>query len=134
MFEVPFPVESIVQPDCQAGSQEQVFPSAKGMSRGVITRVVRSFGSTWGLVRAAEAEHDSFFNLQSMLNKADFANLRVGQEVEFDEEAYQPNGTRVLRLRIVWVEPYGDFLDRSKAGNKGAEGTSGPSLLPGVQG
>jgi cold shock CspA family protein len=134
VFEVPFPVESNGQPDRQARSWKQVFPADKRMSRGVITKVVRSFGSTWGLVRRAEAKHESFFNLQSMVNKAEFANLRVGQQVEFDEEAYQASGTRALRLRLVWVEPYGDFLNRSEAGNKESEATPEPSLLPGVQG
>ena len=134
MFEVQGPVESNCQSDRQAGSQERVFQAGKSMSRGEITKVVRSFGSTWGRVRHAETEHESFFNLESMLNKADFANLRVGQEVEFDEAADQRIGTRALRIRPVWVEPYSDFLNRSQPGNKGAEATPGPSLMPGVQG
>jgi cold shock CspA family protein len=134
VFKVPGTVESQGQPDRQAGTPKRVFPAGKSMSRGEITKVVRSFGSTWGRVRHAGTEHESFFNLESMLNKADFANLRVGQEVEFDQAADQPNGTRALRIRLVWVEPYSDFLNRSEAGNKGAEATPGSSMLPGVQG
>jgi cold shock CspA family protein len=134
VFEVPGPVESKGQPDRQAGSSKRVFQADKGMSRGEITKVVRSFGSTWGRVRHAGAEHESFFNLESMLNKADFANLRVGQEVEFDEAADQRIGTRALRIRPMWVEPYSDFLNRSQPGNKEGEETPRPSALPGVQG
>jgi cold shock CspA family protein len=134
VFKVPGPIESKGQPDRQAGSRKRVCQAGKSMSRGEITKVVRSFGSTWGRVRHAGAEHESFFNLESMLNRADFPNLRVGQEVDFDEAADQRIGTRALRIRPVWVEPYSDFLNRSQPGNKGAEATPEPSLVPGVQG
>jgi cold shock CspA family protein len=134
VFEVPCPVESEGQSDCQAWLQNGVLQAGTGMSRGVITKVVRSFGSTWGLVRQADAKHELFFNLQSMLNKADSANLRVGQEVEFDEEVDQANGTRALRMRPVWVEPYSDFINRSRPDNKGAEAAPTQPAWPGVQG
>jgi cold shock CspA family protein len=102
------------------------------MSRGVITKVVLSFGSAWGRARPFGAKHESFFNLESMLNGADFANLRVGQEVEFDEEPDKANGKRALRIRLVWVEPYSDFLNRSWEGIKEAEETPEFSASPGI--
>jgi cold shock CspA family protein len=99
------------------------------MSRGVITKVVRSFGSSWGLVLPAGAKDESVFNRESMLNRADFERLRVGQELEFDLEA---DRTRALRIRVVWVEPYSDFLDQSHQGVKESGATPEPPQFPRV--
>jgi cold shock CspA family protein len=131
VFEVPRCVESNCQQARQAGSQELVVEAGKSMSRGVITKVIRSFGSTWGRVRPAGAKPELFFNLESMLNRADFATLRVGQEVEFDEEADMANGTRALRIREVWVEPYSDLLSQSRPAVEEAGAIPGSSALLG---
>jgi len=71
------------------------------MTRGVVMKVVRSFGSEWGRVRIAKTGEDCFFNRSSLLRPLDFDALALGQEVKFVEEPDRVNGTHATRMTIV---------------------------------
>jgi cold shock CspA family protein len=77
------------------------------VSRGSIAKVIRSYGSEWGRIRASDGAREVFFNLASMKDPDAFERLRVGEYVDFDEENDRANGTRavnvVLRARPVAV-------------------------------
>jgi hypothetical protein len=71
------------------------------MTRGVVMKVVRSYGSEWGRVRVAGLGHECFFNRSSLVRPADFDSLTLGQEVKFVEEPDRVNGTHATRMTIV---------------------------------
>jgi cold shock CspA family protein len=73
------------------------------MTRGVVMKVVRSFGSEWGRVRVAKTGQDCFFNRSSLKRPGDFEALALGQEVSFVEEPDRVNGTHATRMTIVIV-------------------------------
>jgi hypothetical protein len=75
------------------------------MTRGVVTKVVRSYGSEWGKVRAEGTDYESFFNRTSLAKAGDFALVEVGQTVEFVEEPDRANGTRAVQLTILSDAP-----------------------------
>jgi cold shock CspA family protein len=68
------------------------------MTKGSITKVVTSFGSTWGRITPLGESSQVFFNLESFAEPANFEDLKEGQEVEFDQEPDRANGTRAVRL------------------------------------
>jgi cold shock CspA family protein len=68
------------------------------MSAGRISKIVTSFGSKWGRVRAYGHSQELFFNPQSLGRPEEFDDLREGQEVEFDQEPDRANGSRAVRL------------------------------------
>jgi cold shock CspA family protein len=68
------------------------------MSTGRISKIVTSFGSKWGRVRAYGHTQELFFNPQSLGRPEEFDDLREGQEVKFDQEPDRANGTRAVRL------------------------------------
>ena len=71
------------------------------MTSGVVTKIVRSFGSEWGRVRTASTGVDCFFNRTSMVHPNDFEALQLGQEVTFDSEPDKVNGSRAEHLALV---------------------------------
>jgi cold shock CspA family protein len=71
------------------------------MSSGVVTKIVRAFGSEWGRVRTAQTGIDCFFNKASMLHPGEFETLSLGQEVTFDSEPDMVNGFRAAHLTIL---------------------------------
>ena len=71
------------------------------MTSGVVTKIVRAFGSEWGRVRTAQSGIDCFFNKASMLHPADFEALKLGQEVTFDSAPDMVNGSRAEHLTIL---------------------------------
>ena len=84
------------------------------MTSGRVTKLVTSFGARWGRVRADHVRSnadslDTFFNSDSMVHPEDFATLREGQDVEFDEEPDRANGVHAVRLTISARVPYTDF-------------------------
>jgi cold shock CspA family protein len=68
------------------------------MTPGRVTKIVSSFGATWGRVQPHGESRQLFFNLESLARPADFTDMTEGQEVEFDEEADRANGTRAVHL------------------------------------
>jgi cold shock CspA family protein len=68
------------------------------VTSGEITKVVRTHGSAWGKIRPQGATRNVFFNLASLVRKADFENLEAGQEVEFEEVSDQVNGSHAVNL------------------------------------
>lgn len=68
------------------------------MTAGRITKIVTSFGATWGRVQPHGESRELFFNLESLARPADFNEMKEGQEVEFDEEADRANGARAVHL------------------------------------
>jgi cold shock CspA family protein len=89
------------------------------MTVGRITRLVRSFGSGWGLIRPAGDLREVFFNGASLVHPDDFARIEKEQEVEFEEQIDQVNGTRAVRVTLLargryW--PLGNIGDRQTDG------------------
>lgn len=68
------------------------------MTHGVIVKLVRSYGSRWGRIQPMGTSRDVFFNQASLPEGADFAALRDGQVVEFEEEPDRANGTHAVRI------------------------------------
>lgn len=68
------------------------------MTHGKIIKLVRSYGSRWGRIQPLGTRREIFFNQASLCEGADFASLRDGQVVEFDEEPDRANGTHAVRI------------------------------------
>jgi hypothetical protein len=68
------------------------------MSRGSIAKLVRSYGSEWGRIRARDGAREVFFNLASMSDPDAFHALKVGEYVDFDEANDRANGTRAVNV------------------------------------
>lgn len=68
------------------------------MSRGSIAKLVRSYGSEWGRIRARDGAREVFFNLSSMKDPDAFHALKVGEYVDFDEANDRANGTRAVNV------------------------------------
>lgn len=83
------------------GSREDLFAERQPMRRGVISKVVSSYGSEWGRIRPVGLEVECFFNRASLLHPGDFAGLEPGQAVEFDDEPDRVHGTRAVRVAMV---------------------------------
>ena len=70
------------------------------MIRGKIVKLVQSYGSTWGRIQPNGTSREVFFNQASLPEHADFAGLREGQVVEFDEEPDRANGTHAVHVLL----------------------------------
>lgn len=68
------------------------------MTRGSIAKIVRSYGSEWGRIRARDGAREVFFNLASMKDPGAFPTLKVGEYVDFDEQNDRANGTRAVNV------------------------------------
>ncbi len=99
--QVPRDFEPVVQQPQQARFLRRTRRQGQPMTNGVVTKIVRSFGSEWGRVRTAKTGVDCFFNRASMLHPADFETLSLGQEVTFESEPDMVNGSRAERLKIL---------------------------------
>lgn len=75
------------------------------MTLGKITKLVTSYGSTWGRIQPEGETREVFFNPETLVEPTEYSALKVGQEVEFDEEKDRANGTHAVRVRIRSVEP-----------------------------
>ena len=73
------------------------------MTAGKVTKLVRSFGSTWGRIQPDGETREVFFNAASLVHAPGYANLEIGQGVEFEEERDLANGTRATQVRVVTV-------------------------------
>lgn len=76
------------------------------MLTGTVTKLVKSFGSTWGRVRPARRTADRgsrhvFFNVASLIDASDFARLSEGSAVQFNVRRDRANGVSALRMRIL---------------------------------
>jgi cold shock CspA family protein len=74
------------------------------MSRGTVSKVVRSFGARWGRVRPDGEPREVFFNASMFVDVSDYERIAVGQRVEYDEEADRANGSRAIRIRLLSAE------------------------------
>jgi len=79
------------------------------MNHGKIVQLVRSYGSRWGRIQPTGTSREVFFNQASLPEDTDFAELREGQVVEFDEEPDRANGTHATHIVL------GDLPQRMKA-------------------
>ena len=75
----------------------------KTMTAGKVTKLVRTFGSTWGRIQPDGETREVFFNAASLVVASGYADLEIGQEVEFEEERDLANGTRAIHIRTVAV-------------------------------
>ena len=69
------------------------------MTRGRVSKLVKSYGSTWGRIRPAGETREIFFNPATLVEPEQFPGILVGQDVEFDEELDRANGTHAVRVR-----------------------------------
>lgn len=70
------------------------------MIAGKITRLVTSYGSTWGRIKPDGEAREVFFNPETLADPSQYAGMLLGQDVEFDEEPDRANGTHAVRVRI----------------------------------
>ena len=75
------------------------------MTLGKITKLVTSYGSTWGRIQPDGETREVFFNPETLVEPSDYAALKLGQTVEFDEEQDRANGTHAVRVRLKTAEP-----------------------------
>ncbi len=68
------------------------------VSFGKICKLTRSYGSRWGRIQPIGSDEAIFFNTASLPEGTDFASLRDGQMVEFEEEPDRANGTHAVRV------------------------------------
>ncbi len=70
------------------------------MTTGTIVKLVRSYGSRWGRIQPTGTAREIFFNQASLPEDTDFAGLREGQIVQFDEERDRANGTHAFHILL----------------------------------
>ncbi len=77
------------------------------MTRGSVTKLVKSYGSTWGRIKPQGGDREVFFNTASLDEAVEFSSLDVGQVVEFEEHADNVNGAHAEHVVTVdhGVEP-----------------------------
>jgi cold shock CspA family protein len=69
------------------------------MVRGSITKLVTSYGSSWGRIKPESEAREVFFNPRSLIDPTEYDGLILGEEVEFEEEPDRANGTHAIRVR-----------------------------------
>jgi cold shock CspA family protein len=74
------------------------------MSRGSVSKVVRSYGASWGRIMPDGEPREVFFNASTLVDASDYEQMTVGQRVEYDEEPDRANGTRAIRVRLLAAE------------------------------
>jgi hypothetical protein len=75
------------------------------MTRGTITKVVKTHGSLWGFIQPQGSSHRAFFNAASFDEADGFDAAEEGLLVEFDEEKDPVNGFRAMHLAIARDAP-----------------------------
>jgi len=80
------------------------------VTKGTITKVVRTHGSLWGFIQPLESSRRAFFNTASFDQADGFDAAEEGLAVEFDEEKDPVNGSRAVHLAIT--------LDASRAAGR----------------
>ena len=71
------------------------------MTQGSITKLVTSYGSTWGRIQPVGETREIFFNSAALDEAVDFLSLGVGQVVEFQERADHVNGSHAEHVLLV---------------------------------
>jgi cold shock CspA family protein len=71
---------------------------------GRITKLVTTFGSTWGRIAPDGESRGVFFNAVSMDGGVDFLSLSIGQDVEFEERPDQINGSHAEHVVLMLAE------------------------------
>jgi cold shock CspA family protein len=74
------------------------------MTRGSVTKLISSYGSIWGRIKPDGQAREVFFNPGTLIDPAEYDELILGKEVEFDEEPDRANGTHAIRVRIRLAE------------------------------
>ena len=70
------------------------------MTTGTITKLVTTFGSSWGRIGVSGRTREVFFNLASLKDPHEFAGLHEGQAVEFDEIVEAVNRRHATAMTI----------------------------------
>ena len=78
------------------------------MTTGRISKIVTSYGSRWGRVRAYGDSHELFFSPRSLDRPEEFDEMKLGQEVKFDEEPDRANTTHAVHLVLTSGAASGD--------------------------
>jgi len=74
--------------------------TSKKRETGKISKVVRTFGSTWGRIHPEGDSRQLFFNASSLVDPSDFDRLQEGQAVSFEEERDLANGSRAVAMTL----------------------------------
>ena len=69
------------------------------MTLGKVSKLVKSYDSTWGRIRPTGESREIFFNPATLVEPEQFPGILVDQDVEFDEELDRANGTHAVRVR-----------------------------------
>lgn len=70
------------------------------MTTGTITKLVTSFGSSWGRIGVSGRSREVFFNMASLQDPHEFDLLQQGLEVEFDEVVEAVNQRHAIAMTI----------------------------------
>jgi cold shock CspA family protein len=71
--------------------------------KGVVTKLVRSFGSSWGRIQPDGETRELFFNQPSLIEPVNFDTLKEGQRVDFEEQADSVNKTHAIRVAAATI-------------------------------
>jgi hypothetical protein len=63
---------------------------------GIISRIVSSYGATWGQISMSGSSRKVFYNRASFVAEADLEGLTLGDEVYFEEQPDRINGSRAI--------------------------------------
>lgn len=63
--------------------------------------LVGSVGSAWGLIKPDDGEDEMFFSPQALVDPSEYAEIVLGQGVQFDEEPDRTNSTLAVRIEIL---------------------------------
>jgi len=67
---------------------------------GKISKVVRTFGSSWGRISPEGNSRQLFFNVSSLVDPSEFQWLEEGQAVSFEEESDRANESRAVAVTL----------------------------------
>ena len=70
------------------------------MSTGTVTKIVRSYGSSWGRI-AVEGGQLTFFNESSFADPDEFERLQEGAAVSFTLADDPVNGSRAVAIEVL---------------------------------
>ncbi len=84
----------------QLAYREQRRKKEFDMTRGSVTKLVNTFGSTWGRIRKNGGSGDIFFNAAAVEKLGGFSSLEVGQAVEFEERSDFVNGSHAEHIVV----------------------------------
>jgi cold shock CspA family protein len=81
------------------GGQEEF--GGNRMTRGCVSKLVTSYGSTWGRIQPEGQAREVFFNSGALAEPSRYDELVLGQRVEFEEVPDRANGSQAIRVKLI---------------------------------